>query len=67
MAALDKCSIALVAGRYLNHMDEVLKKIDEIAESTDGVPIAVFLFRNYQYQQIDINNNLRLEIFFIYS
>ena len=59
IAAPDKCSLVLVAGSYLNHMDEVLKKVDDIAESTDGVPIAVYLFRNAQYEQILINNALR--------
>ena len=59
IAAPGKCTLVFVAGKYLQHMDEVLKKVDEVVESTDGIPIAVFMFRNYQYQEIEINNKLR--------
>ena len=59
MEAPNLCSFALVAGKYLDHLDEVLRKVDELAESTDNIPIAVYLFREYNNQELKINNSLR--------
>ena len=61
MEAPNLCSFALVAGKYLDHLDEVLRKVDELAESTDNIPIAVYLFREYNNQELKINNSLRLD------
>ena len=43
-SAPNKCSFALIAGKYLNQVDAVLKKIDNIGGQVDKVPEAAFVF-----------------------
>ena len=38
------CSIVLIAGKYVNQVDAVMKRMDDIAEQTQFVPLAAFIF-----------------------
>ena len=53
------CSAILIAGKYLDEIDEVMNLVNQIAEETNNVPIAAFLFRTHENQKININNHLR--------
>ena len=53
------CSAVLIAGKYHDEVDEVMNVVNHIAEGTNNVPIAAFLFRTHEHQKININNHLR--------
>lgn len=56
------CSFVLIANKYTERVDEVMRKIDDIAEQVDFVPIAAFLFSKDQNLKIEIDSKLRFEI-----
>ena len=55
------CSFVLIAGKYTQHVDKIMQKIDNIAEQVDFVPIAAFLLGNYGNREIKIDSNQRYE------
>ena len=57
--APNACSAVLIAGKYLDRVDEVMRMVDQIGEETNNVPIAVFIFRTHETQKVNINNQLR--------
>ena len=38
------CSIVLIAGKYVKEVDQVMKRVDDIAEQTQFVPLVAFIF-----------------------
>ena len=38
------CNVVLIAGKYVQHVDQVMKRMDDIAEQTQFVPLAAFIF-----------------------
>ena len=38
------CSIVLIAGQNVERVDEIMKKIEDISEQVEFVPLAVFIF-----------------------
>ena len=59
MEAPSGCSIVLIAGKYVRQVDEVMKRVDDIAEQTNSVPLVAFIFENYYSQDIEIDSSLR--------
>ena len=59
MAASNTCSLVLVAGKYLDNLDKIMEKVDQITKSTGRVPIGVYLFRSYKGQDIKLHNHQR--------
>ena len=53
MEAPSGCSIVLIAGKYVKQVDDVMKRIDEIAEQTQFVPLAAFVFD--EHAAIDVH------------
>lgn len=51
------CSIVLIAGKYVQQIDQVMKRIDEIVDSVQFVPLATFIFENSLYPTFHINAN----------
>ena len=49
------CSIVLIDGKYLEMVDEVMKKVDDITEEIDFMPYAAFLMDD----NVKINTTLR--------
>ena len=50
------CFIILVAGKFLKQVDAVMKRMDDIAESNNFVPLLAFIFA----KDADIDDSLRL-------
>ena len=44
MEAPSGYSIVLIAGKYVKQVDQVMKRVDDIAEQTEFVPLAAFVF-----------------------
>ena len=44
MKAPSGCSIVLIADKYVKQVDQVMKRVDNIAEQTQFVPLAAFIF-----------------------
>ena len=59
IVAPDKCSLVLVAGKYLDQLDEVMGKVDQITKSTGSVPMAVYLFKSYKGQEVHLHTHKR--------
>ena len=38
------CSILLIAGKYVEKADEVMKRMDDIAEQVNFIPFAAYVF-----------------------
>ena len=53
MEAPSGCSIVLIAGKYVKQVDQVMKRVDDIAEQTEFVPLAAFVF--YESAGIDVH------------
>ena len=51
------CFNVLIAGKYLKQIDAVMKRIDEIAERNNFVPLLAFIFA----KEADIDDTLRLK------
>ena len=58
------CSFVLIAGKYLNEVDSIMEKIDAVGDKTEFIPWAVYLFQNYENENISINSTLRSKKFF---
>ena len=49
------CSIVIIDGEYLETVDEVMKKVDDITEEIEFMPYATF----FMDDNVQINTNLR--------
>ena len=59
IGAPNTCSLVLIAGKYLDKLDEVMEKVDQIVKSTESVPIAVYLFKAYKDQEVKLYDHKR--------
>ena len=59
IGAPNACSLVLVAGKFLDQLDEVMGKVDQITKSTGTVPIAVYLFRSSNGQEVQLQTHRR--------
>ena len=53
------CSAVLIAGKYLDHMDEVMLFMNNVTRQAQSIPFAVFLFGLPNDEPITFNNSLR--------
>ena len=51
------CFIVLIAGKFVKQVDAVMKRMDEIAEKNNFVPLVSFIFA----KEADIDDDLRLD------
>ena len=57
--AKNGCLIVLIAGKYVRQVDEVMKRMDDIAEQTQFVPLATFIFEDFANNNVKIDNRQR--------
>ena len=60
MEVTSGCSLVLIGGKYVEQIDEVMKRVDEIVEQVQFVPLATFIFENLLYTNQQMNSSLRL-------
>ena len=49
-----------VAGKYLDHVDEVLLFMDKMAEMTENIPLAAFIFQRNDATKISDYERLKI-------
>ena len=54
------CSVVLIAGKFVGHINEVMKKMDDVTEQIQSVPIAAFVFEDFSNDVVDVDISLRL-------
>ena len=55
------CFIILIAGKFLKQVDAVMKRMDDIAERNNFVPVLAFIFAKNAY----IDDSMRLLTFHV--
>ena len=53
------CSFVIIAGKYLNMVDDVMKKVDQITEDIAHMPEVVFLLLNEDITDVEIDTEVR--------
>ena len=54
MEAPSGCNIVLIAGKYVKQVDQVMKRMDDIAEQTQFVPLAAFIFDEHAIVDVEL-------------
>ena len=54
------CSAVLIAGTFLDDVDNVMIFMKNVTGQTEAVPFAVFLFTPWHEEAVKFNNTLRL-------
>ena len=54
MEAPSGCNIVLIAGKYVKQVDQVMKRVDDIAEQTHFVPLAAFIFDENAKMEVSV-------------
>ena len=52
----------LTLGRYLNRVDDVMTKVDQITENIEHMPVAAFIFRDKESVILNYSADKRLTI-----
>merc|ERR1712155_145169 len=55
----NKCHIVIIAGQYLDKVDEVMRMVDRITEDIQWMPLAVFLMTEKPGQDVKFNVSAR--------
>ena len=55
MNLLSACSVVIISGKYLDIIDDVMKKIDDITEEIAHMPLAVFLVTDSREKSKTLN------------
>ena len=58
---LDKTSSNL--GKYLDKVDRVMTQVDWITEDIDHMPVAVFIFRKKESDEVHHSSNIRCFVY----
>ena len=53
------CLLVVVEGEYIEKLDEVMKKVDEIGTDFGEIPEAVFLFLSEKYPETIFSKDKR--------
>ena len=53
------CSVVLIAGKYAGLVNDVMKRMDDIAEQTQAVPLGAFIFEEFLTKIDPIDNSIR--------
>ena len=53
------CSFVVIAGKYLNMVDDVMKKVDQIAEDINKIPTVAFIILNKEIEDVKVNTVIR--------
>ena len=51
-----KCNL----GKYLNDVDRVMTQVDRITEDIDHMPVAAFIFRDQESDEVHFSPEIRL-------
>ena len=53
------CSFVVIAGNYLNMVDDVMKKVDQITEDINKMPTVTFVVHTNDDQEVSVNTLVR--------
>merc|ERR1711971_662472 len=53
------CSIVIIAGKYLDKVDRVMSQVDRITEDIDHMPVAAFIFRDQESDEVHFSADIR--------
>ena len=56
------CSFVVIAGKYLNMVDDVMEKIDQITEDIAHMPEVAFVMLNEDVHDVEVNISARNNI-----
>ena len=56
MDAPNGCSIVLIAGKNLERVDDIMQKMDDIAEQMAFIPVAAFLIPSEFHDNVEVNS-----------
>ena len=47
------------AGKYISKVDRVMTQVDRITEDIDHMPVAAFIFRDQESDEVDFSSDIR--------
>ena len=55
----DRISSASFQGKYLDKVDRVMTQVDRITEDIDHMPVAAFIFRDQESDEVHFSADIR--------
>ena len=56
---LGQCLTIQCSGKFLNHVDKVMTQVDRITEDIDHMPVAAFIFRDQESDEVHYSSSIR--------
>ena len=56
---LTRTSLSLIKGKYLEKVDRVMTQVDRITEDIAHMPVAAFIFRDKESDEVHYSSNIR--------
>ena len=51
--------VSLLLGKYLDKVDRVMTKVDRITEEMEHMPVAAFIFRDKESDEVHYSSDIR--------
>ena len=56
---LTRTSLSLIKGKYLEKVDRVMTQVDRITEDIDHMPVAAFIFKDKESDEVHYSTAIR--------